>query len=560
MRKLLLASATALGLTAAAQGGAHAQATVGVDGAVSSPVTQAPGTIVVRLNGRVYSQAGLWNIGDANGSVYLDATNGKASALPFLGGPSLGAPPTVNGVPTVLPQFYGNAAQARTLGYRPTSTAAGPQNVVVVPNQPGVNKNSNYAIYSYVRLYPGFDGVAANGLRYGASVEIRQDGSWPAGGGAYGSVSTLTNREGLLYVRRGWGYVGTQSLGIVRFGATDGPSDLFMVGNNENFGDGGLNGSAFAYLPVNLWYYWPYADGGNQYSRQKVVYLSPAFKGFDFGAAFSPTTAGPMGASATQGCNAGNAGASGGLYGQAVAGPGIAGAGCAALSSTNTPDYLRTRNAYDVALRYRGLFGPIGFAAFVDYVGSGVVANTAPNRADVDGWSIGSGGAQVTYGGLTIGAMARGGRVNGAGGWSTVTKGADSEVDYEFGGSYTYGPFIVGAHYSRTDSAGASSPGFINRQGIAVPGSAPSVGQRREQGVSVGATYSVAPGLAINLTYNWAERRESGYDLLTNEAAYAANALNNFGCGPSGIAGSTAACRHNVTNVSMIVLGAQLTW
>ena len=30
-------------------------------------------------------------------------------------------------------------------------------------------------IASYVRLYPGFDGVSANGLRYGASAEIREN-------------------------------------------------------------------------------------------------------------------------------------------------------------------------------------------------------------------------------------------------------------------------------------------------------------------------------------------------------------------------------------------------
>ena len=30
-------------------------------------------------------------------------------------------------------------------------------------------------ISSYMRLYPGFDGMAANGLRYGAAVELREN-------------------------------------------------------------------------------------------------------------------------------------------------------------------------------------------------------------------------------------------------------------------------------------------------------------------------------------------------------------------------------------------------
>ena len=36
-------------------------------------------------------------------------------------------------------------------------------------------KSNPIGIGSYLRLYPGFDGVATNGLRYGASAEIRQN-------------------------------------------------------------------------------------------------------------------------------------------------------------------------------------------------------------------------------------------------------------------------------------------------------------------------------------------------------------------------------------------------
>ncbi|MFL5258065.1 MAG: hypothetical protein ACJ8AI_35325 [Rhodopila sp.] len=44
----------------------------------------------------------------------------------------------------------------------------------------GVGANAGYkvnpvGIGSYMRLYPGFDGLAANGLRYGASVELREN-------------------------------------------------------------------------------------------------------------------------------------------------------------------------------------------------------------------------------------------------------------------------------------------------------------------------------------------------------------------------------------------------
>ncbi len=240
-------------------------------------------------------------------------------------------------------------------------------------------------------------------------------------------------------------------------------------------------------------------------------------------------------------------------------GPAVAGAGCAQLSATTTGDYVRPRNIVDVALRYRGLFGPVGFAAYSGYYGSGKVAdNVAGPHQRVDAYSIGYGGAQVSFGGLTIGGMANGGRYNGAGSFLLAPQGASDEVAYKFGGSYTYGPFIVGTHFFQTWSAGSSGPAF-NSDGTAT-GAVPAVGQRRETGVSVGGTYSVAPGLALNLTYIWGERKENGYDFLTGQTSYAASVVNTTGCGPSGVVGSTKACLHNSVHASGIMLGAQITW
>ncbi len=567
MRKLLLATVAALGVTTgygaayAQQADDSGQSTVSAFGGTATGPVQAPGTLVVRLNGRVYSQGGILSVGNANGTYYYNPQTGTASEVPFVQGfsPSqtavtIAGISTLQGGPQIFPQFFGTAAQATQLGFRPS----GPnQNVSVVVGNPQTNKNGNYGIYSYFRLYPGFDGIAANGLKYGAGVEIRQDGNYPAGNGSGGSISANSARDGILYVRRAWGYVGADRLGMVRFGETDGPSDLFMVGNNENFGDGGWNGSAAAYLPTQLWIYWPFADGGNLYSTQKIVYLSPAFAGFDFGASFEPTTAGANGAAANQGCNAPNLGTAGGPY--IANGPGVAGAGCAQLISTTTGDIARRRNTYDIGARYRGLFGPVGFAAYVDYIGSGTVGdNMVAAHQQLDGLSVGAGGAQVTYGGLTIGAMAQGGRKNGAGSWTQAPKGGSDEVAVEFGGSYTYGPFVAGAHIFRVWSAANSGPAF-NPDGT-LSGALPSVGQRRETGIAVGGTYSVAPGFALNLTYIWGERAQNGNDFLTTQVSYPANAANTFGCGPSGAPGATAACLHNKVTASGIMLGAQLTW
>ncbi len=91
--------------------------------------TPTPGTTVVRLNGRVRIYAGF------------------ASA---------------------------NDAQALS----PSLSAAG-----VAPTAAGftasTGKHDRYGILEYGRLYPGFDGVAANGLKYGANLEIRHDISAP---------------------------------------------------------------------------------------------------------------------------------------------------------------------------------------------------------------------------------------------------------------------------------------------------------------------------------------------------------------------------------------------
>jgi hypothetical protein len=553
MRKLLLATVAALGVTTgygaayAQQADDSGQSTVSAFGGTATGPVQAPGTLVVRLNGRVYSNGGILNAGNANGTYNLNPATGKASEVPFIQGVANAGTALA---PTVLPAFFGTAAQATAMGLKPSGVG---QNVVVQAGNPQTNRLANYGVYSWFRLYPGFDGIAANGLKYGASAEIRQDGNYATGGGIYGSQSANTATQGRLYVRRAWGYAGTDQLGMIRFGATDGPSDLFMVGNNENFGDGGWNGTMAAYLPGNLWMYWPFADVGQMYATQKVVYLSPAFKGFDFGIAYEPSLASVQGAAVGQGCNAPGAYQGGGYI---AAGPGSAGAGCTALSSTTTGDYTRRRNTVDVGARYRGLFGPVGFAAYVDYVGSGTVSdNMIAAHSQVDGLSVGTGGAQVTYGGLTLGAMAMGGRQN-FNGWTLAPKGGADGVAWEAGGSYTYGPLVVGAHFYQYFSAGLSGPAF-NPDGTAT-GKLPSVGGMRETGFSAGATYSVAPGFALNLTYIWGERASNGYDFLTGETSYP-TAGNATGCGAIS-ATATSACLHNKVTTSGIMLGAQLTW
>ena len=113
----------------------------------------------------------------------------------------------------------------------------------------GGNKQANYGFAEYARLYPGFDGIAANGLKYGANLEIRQDQSGGAGGGAHRQhLRQQTRTAPSLYFRRVWGYLGTDQLGTIRFGSTDQPTSLYMTGNFENFNNGGWNGDVPGFI------------------------------------------------------------------------------------------------------------------------------------------------------------------------------------------------------------------------------------------------------------------------------------------------------------------------
>src|SRR6201986_3871119 len=97
-------------------------------------------------------------------------------------------------------------------------------------------KSTPIGIGSYLRLYPGFDGVATNGLRYGASAEIRQNimssnvfnasVSQTGSTGSFASGSGYTSAE-TLFTRRAFTYLGSDQLGIVRIGQDDGVVGLF---------------------------------------------------------------------------------------------------------------------------------------------------------------------------------------------------------------------------------------------------------------------------------------------------------------------------------------------
>jgi len=459
MRKLLLATVAVL------------SAGIGWAEDVQAQTFPTPGTVTVRLNGRMRFYAGYIQDSDVNNNL-----QGSANGLTPL---------------------------------------------------TGQNKLATYRFGTYSRLYPGFDGVAANGLKYGVSLEIRQDQSSGAGGGIYGSISNQNRARAGLYFRRETGYIGTDKLGTIRVGGTDNPNSLYLTGTFENFNDGGWNGDAPGLIAFNATPPWPFADTGSLYTTTKVVYLSPQLFGFDFGVSFEPNTgdtantsgcgtgspignnfvtpAGPLQAtiSGTTGVNNGATPGSATTIGAAGAnGQFVAGPGCDALSSTPTGDYTRRRNTFDGLIRYRGSFAGFGVAATAGYITSGRVQdNATPQRAvQYNGLSIGDAGLTVTYGGLQVGGNYQYGKYNEF--YNLLPKNAPNAEAWIVGASYTLGPVIVGASYFDFVSAGNAVLSATGRQ-------------RRAQGIAAGGTYSVAPGLSLFASYLYGVHKQNGQNFVT---------------------------------------------
>ena len=378
-------------------------------------------------------------------------------------------------------------------------------------------KQAQYAFGDYAHLNPSVDGVAANGLRYGTFVDIWNEKPIASGGGTGGAISNVDRTAGALYVRRAWVYLGLPTLGTIRVGSGDSPAGLFQTGTFENFNDGGWNGDVPLLISGNAAPTWPFALVGNLYTPTKATYLSPQYKGFEFGVSYEPNTS---------------------QFTTFDGACGVASTGCARLSASNqAADLARRRNMVNPEIRYRGTFGPVGLAVEAGYMGSGKVAAdpTGPGNtitastAQYRGFNMGIGGIAVTYGGLTVGGHVQAGAYNGQ--WGLAPAQGPDAFAWLAGASYAIGPVIIGGSFYQYNSAGASFTNFTP--------AGRSVGQLRERGVAGGGTYTLVPGVSLFLSLLYGDRKENNYDLLNNTI------------------GSTA---NNKTRSELISLGTQLRW
>ena len=381
------------------------------------------------------------------------------------------------------------------------------------------NKVQPEQFIGYFRLYPGVDAMATNGLRYGAIVEIRQNfigqgyglSGAPGAGGGYSSSASGSSCGSTLYVRREALYLGSDQVGIVRIGQDDGPFSQMDNGvTTFQVITGAWNGDAPDNLIGNQVTFPFWSGVGNEYTPSKAAYFSPRFAGFDLGVSFAPNNA-PNNASAC----------------------GVAGAGCAALSTATSPAFggeNRATNWYEVMGRYQGNFGGLGIYGILGYSGSGHVHVWGSTPGGINGtttayngFSVGDGGLALTYAGFTIGGNVLWGAYNG--GVGLKPQGGVNAVAWVGGVQYAVGPVTIAATYMNYQSQGNAA--MINKS------------QSYNDGLSAGVSYSIAPGLNAYAEYIYGQAHQGGVNLVS---------------------GGTNTSEHNDWHGQSFIIGTRVQW
>jgi len=406
-----------------------------------------PGTIVIRLNGRVETDfAGVWTSADTSQN-----------------------------------------AEGKPTGYKVNPLGIG----------------------AYMRLYPGFDGVSSNGLRYGAAVELRQnfgaaDRQFPnnaTGGGSLSASAMDFNQT--VYVRRAFGYAASDQVGLLRVGTTDGVIGLFdpciFTSQCWDAGQGNFNGGGIEVQgpgnPTAIPFVW-LAQAGAEYDNAKIVYLSPQLYGFDVGMQYAPSM--------------GNTFQNGG----AGVGCGQAGPTCISVTSGNDP--TRWFNQVGIGVRYQHNFGAVDLKAYGFYETAGketlttaAYSTPAAQRKLAGGGSalllpydnlnFYKAGVALTAFNTTLAADYIGGAVNGQ--LTMRPQGGTSMNAVVTGLTYANGPITAGVEV-----------GLIYDQGLP---QLTGLTQRRQEEFAIGGAYKIAPGFQVAAEYNYTYRYQGGVNANT---------------------------------------------
>jgi len=408
-------------------------------------------------------------------------------------------------------------------------TGVGNSTTFIPAGATNIARSGKHDISSNAGIDVIVSGKLANGLTYGAQISI--NGNAVEGRQVVGSRSS--GGKTLMQIDEMYAFIAHPRFGQVRMGDEDGVmGGLMNSGWVQGFGTGGVHGSWEAFVNRQGGGRTTTAPGGLGDSS-KILYMSPQFAGFDFGASFAPN----FNSGAATGCP--NE-AQSGFCDRAIAFSGARGVGVPAAGG----DFAARRNEYQLAARWRGNVAGVGIAATVGHIGASAARDlTASGQQfrvfnDLNIWQA---GVQASYAGFTLGANYSYGDYNFF--WGNTLRGDRPAEQLVVGGQYVAGPITVGANFvtglfeggSRSNFAETGTtltpfsarPGAINPVTGAVNGQANNSASMRRWGVGIGANYRLAPGMDLIAEYVHYSVREQGRDLDANRPGIQSRSFSN---------------------------------
>ena len=284
------------------------------------------------------------------------------------------------------------------------------------------------------------DGRAANGMAYGAVLEMQMDNQ---------TATTVDFDEMYGFFKGSWGEF--------RFGQEDSAASLISVrapaagalGGDAVWDEFVSNAGLFAGSP----YVTSGINDGND--ATKVIYLSPQFFGFDVGVSYA-ANAGEGERVDTQRDRVGTATNPGGVV----------------------------DNEISIALRYRGTIGEVGLQGSAGAMwGDGPAPAGTTEYESISAYFF---GAQISAFGFALGGEYAFGKYNGASvGRSALRKGLDDSNHWLAGATYTIGSVVLGGVYGNGTQ---DNGGTLKDRDHTVWG--------------IGVLYNLAPGLGLYAAYN----------------------------------------------------------
>jgi predicted porin len=347
-------------------------------------------------------------------------------------------------------RFRNTAAGSATntnVTFTPTGGVAQP-GVLSTPGAAAVTgargrQRNDFRTESELNVY--VDGVAANGMRYGALFELQMDAMTTTAGTGTG----VDYDELYGFVKGGWGEL--------RFGQEDSAASLLQIRRPSTLWMG--DSDAWDEFTVNSGYVIAGVGDGND--ATKIIYLSPQFMGFDAGVSYAPNR----------------------------------GEGEQTTIATSTSAFQRDRtgleNEISAALRYRGTFGPVGVgASFVAQFADAAAqsANGTPIADKAQNITTYAAGLLLRAYGFAVGGDYTWGNYRTTPANGAIAQGIDGSEQWAVGLTYTIGALSLGANYAQAtqDNGGTFA-------------------DRTQTYLGLGVAYVLAPGMTLFANYNQIE-------------------------------------------------------